>query len=108
VVALPAPVSSWVYVLDNARIPSAETATAIGAAQMRALLPLPAPRPILVADGHYGCAAWVAATAALPRDQLLRTRRDRVLYRPAPPRPGRRGAPRRDGPRFQGSDPATH
>jgi hypothetical protein len=108
VVALPEPVSSWTYVLDNQRIASAESATTVGAAQLRTLLPLLSARPVLVADGHYGCAAWVEATAALPCDQLLRTRRDRVLYRPAPPRTGRRGAPRKDGPRFQGSDPATH
>jgi hypothetical protein len=108
VAALPDPVSSWTYVLDNQRIPSAETATTVGDQQLRALLPLLAARPIVVADGHYGCTAWVAAAAALPCDQLLRTRRDRVLYRPAPPRTGRRGAPRKDGPRFQGSDPATH
>jgi hypothetical protein len=108
VVALPDPVSSWTYVLDNQRIASAETAITIGAAQMRALLPLLPARPVLTADGHYGCTAWVAATADLPCDQLLRARRDRVLYRPAPPRTGKRGRPKLDGPRFQGSAPATH
>lgn len=108
VVALPDPVSSWVYVLDTERVASAATATAVGAAQVRALLPLLPARPLLAADGHYGCTAWLAASADLPCDQLLRTRRDRVLYRPAPPRTGKRGAPKKDGARFQGSDPATH
>jgi hypothetical protein len=107
-VALPDPVSSWTYVLDNRRVPSAETATTVGAEQVTALLPLLPERPVLVADGHYGTAAWVGATAALPCDQLLRAKRTAVLYRPAPPRTGRRGAPRKDGARFQGSDPATH
>lgn len=108
VVAVPDPVSSWTSVLDNQRIPSTATATPIGHQHLRALLPLLPVRPLLVADGHYGCTAWVAATADLPCDQLLRTRRDRVLYFPAPPPTGKRGAPRKDGPRFQGSDPTTH
>jgi len=107
-VALPDPVSSWTYVLDNRRAPSTETATTVGTAQLTALLPLLPERPVLVADGHYGTAAWVVATAALPCDQLLRAKRTAVRHRPAPPRTGKRGAPRKDGARFQGSDPATH
>lgn len=107
-VALPAPVSSWTYVLDNQRVPSSATATTIGAEQLTAALPLLPERPVLVADGHYGTAAWALATAALPCDQLLRAKRTAVLYRPAPPRTGKRGRPRLDGARFQGSAPATH
>lgn len=105
---LPDPVSSWTYTLDNQRVPSNETATTIGAAQLTTVLPLLPSRPVPVADGHYGTATWVRATAALPCDQLLRAKRTAVLYRPAPPRTGQRGAPREDGARFQGSDPATH
>lgn len=107
-VALPAPVSGWTYVLDNRRVPGGETAATVGAEQLAALLPLLPERPLLVADGHYGTAAWVAATGALPCDQLLRAKRTAVLHRPAPPRTGKAGAPRKDGARFQGSDPATH
>jgi hypothetical protein len=107
-VVLPDPVSSWTYVLDNQRVPSTATATTIGAAQVAALLPVLPARPLLVADGHYGTATWVATTAALACDQLLRAKCTAVLYRPAPPPTGKRGAPRKDGPRFQGSDPATH
>jgi hypothetical protein len=107
-VLLPEPVSSWTYILDNRRVPSTATAAAVGAEQVAALLPRLPGRPVLVADGHYGTATWVTATAALPCDQLLRAKRTAVLYRPAPPPTGKRGAPRKDGPRFQGSDPATH
>ena len=107
-VVLPAPASSWTDVLDNARVPSSATATTIGAEQLRAVLPLLPARPLLVADGHDGTATWVRAAAGLPCDQLLRAKRTAVLYRPAPPRTGKRGAPRKDGPRFKGSDPATH
>jgi DDE superfamily endonuclease len=105
---LPDPPSSWTYVLDNRRVPSDATATTVGAPQLAEVVPLLPARPLLLADGHYGSAAWVTATAAVPCDQLLRTRRDRVLYRPAPPRTGKRGAPKKDGPRFKGSDPSTH
>jgi hypothetical protein len=75
---------------------------------LAAVLPLLPERPVLVADGHDGTTAWVAATAALPCDQLVRAKRTAVLDRPAPPRTGKRGAPKKDGPRFQGSDPTTH
>ena len=110
-VVLPDPVSSWTYVLDNRRVPSSETADTIGLEQLRESLPLLAARcsrPILVLDRHYSSAPWVLASADLPCDQLIRARCDRVLYRPAPPPTGKRGAPRTDGARFQGSDPSSH
>jgi hypothetical protein len=110
-VLLPDPVSSWTYVLDNRRVPSSETATTIGVEQLSTILPLLLPccgRPILVLDRHYSSAPWVLLTVALPTDQLIRARRDRVLYRPPPERSGKRGAPRKDGARFQGSAPTTH
>jgi hypothetical protein len=110
-VVLPNPVSSWTYILDNRRVPSTQTADTIGVAQLRAILPRLPPRfgrPILVLDRHYSSAPWVLATVDLPTDQLIRARRDRVVYRVAPPRTGQRGAPRKDGERFQGSDPTSH
>jgi DDE superfamily endonuclease len=111
VVVLPEPVSSWTYVLDNRRVPSTETADTIGVQQLRSILPPLGRRfgrPILVLDRHYSSAPWVLSTVDLPTDQLIRARCDRVLYRPPPPRTGKRGAPRKDGQRFQGRDPATH
>ncbi len=110
-VVLPNPVSSWTYVLDNQRVPSTATADTIGVQQLRVILPWLCARfgrPILALDRHYSSAPWVLATVDLPCDQLIRARRDRVLYRPPPPRSGKRGAPRKDGDRFQGSAPATH
>jgi hypothetical protein len=110
-VVLPEPVSSWTYVLSNRRVPSSQTADTIGVQQLDAILPLLVPRfgrPILVLDRHYSSAPWVCATVALPCDQLIRARRDRVVYRSAPARTGKRGAPRKDGARFQGSDPTSH
>ena len=107
-VVLPQPVSSWTYVLDHQRVPSSETAVTVGAKQLQQVLPLLATRPLLLLDRHYSQAPWLLATAALPLDQLIRARADQVLYRPAPPRTGKVGAPRKDGARFKGSDPTTH
>jgi hypothetical protein len=79
--------------------------------QLQAVLPrLPAVcgRPVVLLDRRYSNGPWVQASADLPTDQLIRARRDQVLYRPPPPRSGKPGAPRKDGPRFKGSDPTTH
>lgn len=110
-VVLPEPVSSWTYILDHRRVPSSETASSIGIAQLQAVLPyLPRVwgRPLVLLDRRYSTAPWVAASAGLSTDQLIRARCDQVLYRPAPPPSGKRGARRKDGARFKGSDPTTH
>lgn len=106
-VVVPDPVSSWTHILDNRRIPSAQTPVQVAAAQLadvRSLLPT---RPLCLLDGGYGTAPWVQASAALPCDQLVRAAATRVLYRPPPPRTKKRGRPRLDGARFKGSDPTT-
>jgi hypothetical protein len=108
VVVVPDPVSSWTHILDNRRIRSDQTAVQVAAAQLAAVLPLLSQRPLCLLDGGYGNARWVQASAALPCDQLVRVAATRVLYRLAPPRTGKRGAPRKDGARFKGSAPATH
>jgi hypothetical protein len=110
-VVLPDPVSSWTYVLDNRRIPSNETATSIGSRQLSELLPRLARLhlPVLVVLARrYSNAAWLSASGTLPTEQLIRARCDQVLYREPPPPSGKRGAPRKDGERFKGSDPTTH
>ncbi len=120
-VVVPAAPSSWTHILDNARIPSDQTALTVGAAQRAALVPTrtqeqdqeaagtgPGERPLLLADGSYGTAGWVEATADLALDQVVRAASTRVLYRAAPPPTGKAGAPRKDGDRFKGSDPSTH
>jgi hypothetical protein len=110
-VVLPDPVSSWTYILDHRRVPSTETATTIGVAQLQAVLPkVPGggQRPVLLLDRRYSNAPWVTASADVPTDQLIRARTDQVLYRVAPAPTGKRGAPRKDGARFQGSQVTTH
>ena len=108
---LPDPVSRWTSILDKSRVPSSETARTIGVQQLQAILPRLPPmwgRPTLLLDRRYRAAPWVQDTADLPLAQLIRARCDQVLYRPAPPRTGKPGAPRKDGDRFQGRDPTTH
>lgn len=110
-VALPDPVSSWVYILDNRRVPSSETARSIGTAQLSEVLKhLGHLRPLLVLDRAYSNAPWLVSTQHVPIDQLSRARKDQVLYRAPPPRPANpgRGRPPLDGSRFKGSDPTTH
>jgi hypothetical protein len=110
-VVLPDPVSAATYVLDTRRIPSSETATTTGAAQLRELLPLLRALGVpivLVLDRGYAHGPWLLACDGLDLDRLSRARKDQVLYRPAPPHTHRQGRPRLDGPRFKGSDPQTH
>jgi len=119
-VVVPCAPSSWTHILDNQRIPSDQTALTVGAAPRAALAPTrveeaeqekmegPRERPLLLADGTYGAAGWIEATADLALDQLVRAASTRVLYRAAPPPTGKAGASRKDGDRFKGSDPSTH
>ena len=64
-------------------------------------------RLLVIGDRAYPNAPFLQALAKVEADLLLRVRKDRVWYRPVPPRTGKRGAPRKDGARFQGSTPET-
>jgi hypothetical protein len=109
---LPETASSWTYVLDNQRIPSQETQGKIAAKQLESVLPLLPThsllmRPLLLADGYYGSHTFLGQTQELACDKLLRLARNRVLYRSAPPKTGKRGAPKKDGERFACGQPQT-
>ena len=108
-VVLPESPSSWMYVLDNQRIPRTTTAGQMGADQLAAVVPHLRERPLLVADRHYGSAKFVSATVAIECDKLLRIPGNRVFYRPTP-RHGKhqRGAPKKDGTPFKCKDARTH
>ena len=108
VVVLPEEPPSWTSVLDNQRIETKQTPTEVAQEQLRALVPLLPSSPLGLGDRGYGNAAFVQATQDIPCDGLLRISQDRVFYRAAPPVTGKRGAPRKDGSRFKGSDPSTH
>jgi DDE superfamily endonuclease len=108
VVILPEQPSSWTAVLDQQRIGSEQTSVQVAATQLRQLAPLVQGRPIVTTDRWYSCAPFLLATEGLPFDKLLRLKRKRVLYRPAPAPTGKPGAPRKDGERFQCGNPSTY
>lgn len=104
--------SSWSLPLDVRRISSDQTAQQVGAAQVQELACLRSDCPealdIVVADGKYGNAGFLQPLQGLRVGVVARLRRDRVLYRPAPPASTpRRGRPRKHGSRFDFKDPAT-
>ena len=112
VVALPQVASSWDYLLSHRRIESLQTAGQVGAEQLRDLVPClgfsGGERAIVVADRGYGNAPFLRESSEVACDKLIRLAKNRVLYRPAPPRTGKRGAPCKDGPRFKCDAPETH
>jgi hypothetical protein len=110
VVLLPEQPSSWTAVLDQQRIRSDQTSVEVAATQLRELAPLLdiGSRPLVATDRWYSCAPFLLATEGLPFDKLLRLKRKRVLYRAAPAPTGKRGAPRKDGERFQCGDLSTY
>ena len=105
---LPAETSSWTAPVDSLRIPSDKTQGEVANEQLKALAPLLNESDLLPGDGYYGSAAFVALCTGLPCSLLARFAKNRILYRPAPPPTGKRGAPRKDGSPFKGADPSTH
>jgi hypothetical protein len=107
---LPETPSSWTYVLENQRIESTATQGQVAARQLEGLLPHLVACPLLLGDGYYGSVAFLTLTQALACDKLLRFAKNRVLYRPAPPRPKKPGpgAPKKDGAVFSCKDTTTH
>src|SRR6266571_701367 len=105
---LPEDPSSWVGILDQRRISTEQTAIEVGIAQLRAVLPLIKRSVIVLADRWYATVRVVQACRELGCAALIRLKRNRKLYRAAPARTGKRGAPRKHGPLFQGTRPETH
>ena len=105
---LPEQPSSWTYILDNVRVPSTQTQGEAAAGQLSSVLPLLPCRALLLGDGYYGSVTFLLLLVDMSCDALLRFAKNRVLYRPAPPPTGKRGAPTKDGARFACHDEATH
>ena len=91
---LPEQPSSWVGILE----------------QLRAVLPQVRGRPVIrLSDRWYATASFVHACHELGCQALIRLKRNRKLYRAAPPRKEKqRGAPCKHGPLFQGTRPETY
>jgi hypothetical protein len=105
---LPEEPSSWTYVLDNQRIPSNQTQGEVAAQQLREIVPFLPGRPLFAGDGYYGSSTFLQLTEGIACDKLTRFAKNRVLYRAAPPRTGKRGHPKMDGAPFKCKDAATH
>jgi hypothetical protein len=105
---LPATRSSWGAILSQRRIKSEETAVSVAIEQVEGLRDLLPAGTRLLADRWYATGPFVAACQRLRLGALLRLKRNRKLYRQAPPPVvGKRGVPRKDGDLFQGSRPET-
>jgi hypothetical protein len=104
---LPEQPSSWVGILDQRRISTEQTAIEVGIEQLRAVLPRIKREVIVLADRWYAGARFVQVCRELGCAGLIRLKRNRKLYRPAPPRTGKRGAPCKHGALFQGTRPET-
>jgi len=108
VMLLPATRSSWGALLAQRRIKSEETAISVAIDQLERLRSLLPASTRILADRWYATGPFVAACQRLRLGALLRLKRNRKLYRKAPPPVGgKRGAPRKDGDLFQGSRPET-
>ncbi len=112
VVLLPQEPGQGTFVLDSRRVESSALATEVAASQVLAVVDLLVARglrPVVIRDRWYACAPFLARMTDVPASCLLRVKANRVFYRRAPARqPGQRGASRKDGARFQCSDPSTH
>jgi hypothetical protein len=108
VMLLPDSASSWGAILSQRRISSTQTAVGVAIEQLEKLVAtLPVGTRVL-ADRWYATGPFVRAGQRLHLEALVRLKRNRKLYRQAPPRvPRQRGAPRKDGDLFQGSQPQT-
>jgi hypothetical protein len=109
VMLLPDHPSSWVGILDQQRIGTEQTAIEVGITQLRAVLALMSRPVIVLADRWYAVARFLCACRELGCEALIRLKRNRKLYRRAPPRKEKqRGAPCKHGPLFQGTRPETY
>lgn len=100
--------SSWAYLLDQQRIPSAKTAIQVAFTQLSELVPMLPKRPLGLFDRGYDCNWFWCQCTGLPLDILVRVKSNRCFHKPAPERTGKPGTPRKDGAKLKVSDPSTH
>lgn len=104
--------SSWTLPVDERRVPSSQTAQAVGAGQIRALSEaragLEEALDLVACDGKYGNAGFLRSVKGTRCGIVARLRGDRVLFRPPPPRePHQRGRNKLHGQRFAFKEPDT-
>jgi hypothetical protein len=105
------PHSSWSLPIDVRRVPSQQSAQAVGAEQIQALAQARSAfaetLDIIAADGKYGNAGFLRSVQGLRCGVVARLRCDRVLYGSPPPPTGKKGRPRVHGARFAFKAPET-
>ncbi len=109
---VPEPNSSWSLSVDVNRVSSKQTDLEVGVEQVKRLCRARGAREhgvdIVAADAKYGNHPFLEALKDQPCGIVVRLRKDRVLFRPAPERkPGTRGRPRKHGARFAFKEPDT-
>jgi DDE superfamily endonuclease len=109
VVALPHTPSSWVYALTEQRVTTETTPAQVALEQLKQVLPLLPKETISVFDRGYDSTwFWCQCSALGHKGTLIRLKSNRCLYRAAPPKTNRRGAPRKDGDKLRPDAPSTH
>ena len=108
---------SWTQILDAVRLGPADDATAVTAAQLRAVTERVIaaghwqpgdPDMLIVADSGYDITRLAWLLRDLPVELVGRLRSDRVMQLPKPARaPGTNGRPPKHGPEFRFTDPAS-
>jgi len=110
--------SSWSLSVDVERVSSKKTSLEVGVEQVKRLCRARGAREhgldIVAADAKYGNHHFLDALKDQPfpvpgwYGKVVRLRKERVLFRPTPERkPGKRGRPRKRGPRFAFKEPDT-
>jgi len=83
VVLLPDEPSSWAPILDQKRVPTAQTPIQVAIEQLKVLKPLLGDRPVTVlADRAYGTPQFFRACRQLGYQVIIRLKSNRKLYRP--------------------------
>jgi hypothetical protein len=109
VVALPRTPSSWVYALSQQRVSTETTPAQVAIEPLKHLLPLLLQNTISVFDRDSDATWFWCQCSTLPhKGTLIRVKSNRCLYRPAPPKTGKRGGPRKDGDKLRPDAPETH
>jgi len=100
--------TSWVAPYDTLRIDPALSDSQVGSQQVKELAERNPKPKVVVEDSLYGNHVFLAIFLLLQNTfALVRMRSTNVLYeQPEPRQPGKKGAPKKHGARFQLSDPA--
>jgi hypothetical protein len=108
IAAMPQRPGSRTIILDNQRVPSDSTLGLVVAGQLSKLEPLVPEDAIVALDGGFGTAKFLSVAGSVRIGKLMRTGKNRRLYRPAPPPTSKAGRPRLDGAPFSIPDANTH